>query len=59
LIPASPEDLKIPVPPSGMVTPMPGGLGSPQNGAATPEAGAGTKTPENNEELSIRMHDVV
>jgi hypothetical protein len=59
MIPASPEDIKIPVPPSGIVTPMPGGLGSPQDGAATPEAGSGTKTPENNEELAIRIHDVV
>lgn len=59
MIPASPMDLKSPIPPSGVVSPMPGGLGSPANGAATPEMGSGTKTPENNEELAIRIHDVV
>jgi hypothetical protein len=59
MIPASPEDIQIPVPPSGIVTPMPGGIGSPKNGAVTPETGSGTKTPENNDELAIRIHDVV
>lgn len=34
-IPASPEDLKIPVPPSGFVSPITG-LGTPQTGAGTP-----------------------
>ncbi|PGH14448.1 hypothetical protein AJ79_03091 [Helicocarpus griseus UAMH5409] len=44
IIPASPEDIKIPVPPSGVVSPMPGGLdggelprgGTPQSGLRTP-----------------------
>lgn len=35
IVPGSPEDLKIPVPPSGFVSPMTG-LGTPQNGAGTP-----------------------
>ena len=35
IVPASPEDLKIPVPPSGFVSPMTG-LGTPQNGPSTP-----------------------
>ncbi|KAL9121723.1 MAG: hypothetical protein Q9187_001717 [Circinaria calcarea] len=35
MIPPSPEDLQIPVPPSGVVTPM-NGLGTPQTGAGTP-----------------------
>ncbi len=38
LIPASPEDLKIPVPPSGVVSPMVG-LGTPANGGGTPRNG--------------------
>ena len=59
MIPASPQDIKTPVPPSGNLTPMPGGLGTPRNGVATPEKGSGAKTPENNEELAIRIHDVV
>lgn len=39
LIPASPEDLKIPVPPSGVVSPIQG-LGTPANGGGTPQNGA-------------------
>ncbi|KAI9881405.1 MAG: hypothetical protein M1830_003412 [Pleopsidium flavum] len=39
LIPASPEDLKIPVPPSGVVSPM-AGLGTPANGGGTPQNGS-------------------
>ncbi|EEH41358.2 6-phosphofructo-2-kinase [Paracoccidioides lutzii Pb01] len=50
IIPASPEDIKIPAPPSGVVSPMPGGLdgtssagpprgGTPQNGLKTPQDG--------------------
>jgi len=35
IIPASPEDIKIPVPPSGMVSPF-SGLGSPRVGAQSP-----------------------
>lgn len=38
LIPASPEDLKIPVPPSGVVSPMVE-LGTPANGGGTPQNG--------------------
>ncbi len=41
LIPASPEDLKIPVPPSGVVSPM-AGLGTPVNGGGTPQNGIST-----------------
>lgn len=41
MIPASPEDLKIPVPPSGMVSPMTG-LGTPQDGRSTPLNGVRT-----------------
>ncbi|KAJ9627711.1 hypothetical protein H2203_002923 [Taxawa tesnikishii (nom. ined.)] len=40
LIPGSPEDLKIPVPPSGAITPF-SGLGTPAGGQGTP-AGAGS-----------------
>ncbi|KAI4133326.1 MAG: hypothetical protein LQ347_002218 [Umbilicaria vellea] len=36
IIPGSPEDIKIPVPPSGVVTPMPS-LNSPATGPATPQ----------------------
>ena len=35
IIPGSPEDIRIPVPPSGVVSPMPG-LGSPATGPGTP-----------------------
>ncbi len=63
IIPASPEGIKAPAPPSGFVTPIPGGMGS---GLAsplkpgTPEPPAsGYKTPEDSENLSLRMHDVV
>ena len=41
LNPASPEDLKIPVPPSGVVSPM-AGLGTPAHGGGTPENGVST-----------------
>lgn len=45
LVPGSPEDLQIPVPPSGAVTPW-SGLGTP-TGAATPELrGAPTSSPK-------------
>ena len=40
-VPASPEDIRIPVPPSGMVTPM-NGLGSPLLGASSPNTGSGS-----------------
>ncbi|KJX99203.1 6-phosphofructo-2-kinase/fructose-2,6-bisphosphatase like protein [Zymoseptoria brevis] len=36
LVPGSPEDLKIPVPPSGAVSPF-SGVGTPANGSNTPE----------------------
>lgn len=36
IVPGSPEDISIPVPPSGVPSPFPGGLGTPA-GAATPE----------------------
>ena len=63
IIPHSPEGLKIPAPPSGWATPMPG-LGSPAlRGQNTPERGdrtpVGYKTPEDAGELSLRIHDVV
>ena len=41
LIPSSPEDIKIPVPPSGAVSPMTG-LGTPQMGAGTPKSRSAT-----------------
>ncbi|RMJ26729.1 6-phosphofructo-2-kinase [Aspergillus sp. HF37] len=56
IIPASPEDIKIPVPPSGMTTPLP--LGSPQDGAATPQSGL--RTPREPERISQQhVEDVV
>lgn len=57
MIPASPEDIKIPVPPSGMVSPMPGGLGSPRSGALTPQSGS--RTPNDTDDVASRVHDVV
>ncbi|KAI1618045.1 elongator complex protein 2 [Exophiala viscosa] len=66
IIPASPEGIKAPAPPSGFVTPVPGlgsGIGSPRGGgrgSGTPEPQAsGVKTPEDAENLAVRMHDVV
>ena len=63
IIPASPEDLKIPVPPSGVVSPMQG-LGSPQEGQATPQSGfrtpSGIRTPREPERISQQhVEDVV
>ena len=40
LVPASPEDIRIPVPPSGSITPM--GLETPQIGTSSPRMVAGT-----------------
>lgn len=37
IVPGSPEDIKIPVPPSGAVSPF--------SGIGTPQAGSGTATP--------------
>jgi len=66
MVPASPEGIKAPAPPSGFVTPVPGlgsGIASPLgvgSGRGTPEpTGSGYKTPEDSENLAVRMHDVV
>lgn len=61
IIPASPEGIKAPAPPSGFVTPVPGlgsGLASPDD-PGTPDPNKGRKTPQDAEDLSIRIHDVV
>ncbi|KAJ5099154.1 hypothetical protein N7532_006155 [Penicillium argentinense] len=63
IIPASPEDLKIPVPPSGGVSPAQG-LGSPQDGNATPtgisRTPSGIRTPREPERISQQhVEDVV
>ncbi|KAJ5545366.1 hypothetical protein N7461_007670 [Penicillium sp. DV-2018c] len=62
IIPDSPEDLKIPVPPSGVISPMQG-LGSPE-GQATPQSGhrtpSGIRTPREPERISQQhVEDVV
>ncbi|RMZ83792.1 hypothetical protein DV738_g999, partial [Chaetothyriales sp. CBS 135597] len=62
IIASSPEGPKAPAPPSGLATPMPGlgsGFGSPEKMPGTPVLGSGYKTPEDAENLSVRMHDVV
>jgi hypothetical protein len=67
IIAASPEGPKAPAPPSGFTTPLPGlgsGFGSPEKMPGTPElpsldSKSGYKTPEDAEDLSVRMHDVV
>lgn len=59
IVPASPQDIKIPVPPSGIVTPLPGGLGSPKSGAVTPEIAAASKPHQDVDELHTRIHDVI
>ncbi|OJD15321.1 hypothetical protein AJ78_04405 [Emergomyces pasteurianus Ep9510] len=41
IIPASPEDLKIPVPPSGVVSPMPGGLDGNESGKTNGDGDGG------------------
>ncbi|CAI7583219.1 unnamed protein product [Penicillium pancosmium] len=63
IIPASPEDLKIPVPPSGVVSPIQG-LGSPPDGQGTPQSGfrtpSGIRTPREPERISQQhVEDVV
>lgn len=63
IVPASPEDLKIPVPPSGAVSPMQG-LNSPTGGANTPQSGlrtpSGIRTPREPERiLQEHVEDVV
>lgn len=35
MVPASPEDIKIPVPPSGSVSPFPDGIGTPKHSVST------------------------
>ncbi len=58
LVPGSPEDIRIPVPPSGVVSPM-AGLGTPQNGAGTPQNGVRTpQEPVDKERLSIGNIDL-
>ncbi|KAJ9301445.1 hypothetical protein DTO271G3_1580 [Paecilomyces variotii] len=58
IIPASPEDIKIPVPPSGVASPMPGGIGSPQDGLSSPASGL--RTPREPERISQQqVEDVV
>ncbi|KAK5678024.1 hypothetical protein LTS12_029423 [Elasticomyces elasticus] len=59
IIPGSPEDLKIPVPPSGVTTPLPGGgLGSPQDGLSTPQSGI--RSPREPERITQQhVEDVV
>jgi hypothetical protein len=64
MIPSSPEGPKAPAPPSGWNTPLPGlgsGIASPDGAPGTPEPQPrdGYKTPEDAENLSLRMHDVV
>ena len=44
IIPPSPQDIQIPVPPSGVVSPM-NGLGTPQTGAGTPRLESITPAP--------------
>ena len=43
IIPGSPEDIKIPVPPSGVVSPM-NGLGTPRTGSGTPQPGVDSRS---------------
>jgi 6-phosphofructo-2-kinase/fructose-2,6-biphosphatase 4 len=52
LVPSSPEDIRIPVPPSGAVTPF-SGLGTPAVGSGTPNAGTGTQTPVSSTEGGV------
>jgi len=58
IIPASPEGIQIPVPPSGYASPMTGGIGTPQEGMGTPRGGQ--RTPLEPERLSQQqVEDVV
>ncbi|GAB1215054.1 hypothetical protein ATERTT37_004237 [Aspergillus terreus] len=58
IIPGSPQDIKIPVPPSGVNTPLMGGLGSPKEGFSTPQSGL--RTPREPERISQQhVEDVV
>lgn len=57
IIPGSPEDIKIPVPPSGAVSPMPGSE-SPLVSGGTPQSGF--RTPRDPERISqLHVEDVV
>ncbi|KAL5337089.1 6-phosphofructo-2-kinase-domain-containing protein [Aspergillus crustosus] len=58
IIPGSPEDIKIPVPPSGFNTPSVQGIGSPNDGVSTPQGGI--RTPREPERISQQhVEDVV
>ncbi|KAJ0414553.1 6-phosphofructo-2-kinase-domain-containing protein [Aspergillus carlsbadensis] len=58
IIPGSPEDIKIPVPPSGLSSPSVQGIGTPRDGISTPQAG--TRTPREPERISQQhVEDVV
>ncbi|PYH48285.1 6PF2K-domain-containing protein [Aspergillus saccharolyticus JOP 1030-1] len=50
IVPGSPQDIKIPVPPSGVTTPLAGELGSPREGLSTPQSGL--RTPREPERIS-------
>lgn len=47
MVPGSPEDIKIPVPPSGAVSPF--------SGIGTPQAGSGTATPQLNQPQPLNL----
>ncbi|THC90210.1 hypothetical protein EYZ11_010324 [Aspergillus tanneri] len=58
IIPGSPEDIKIPVPPSEVPTPLVGGIGTPKEGFSTPQSGL--RTPREPERISQQhVEDVV
>lgn len=58
IIPGSPEDIKIPVPPSGAVSPMPGGSVGSLTRGGTPQSGI--RTPRDPERISqLHVEDVV
>ncbi|EER29031.1 6-phosphofructo-2-kinase/fructose-2,6-bisphosphatase, putative [Coccidioides posadasii C735 delta SOWgp] len=58
IIPGSPEDIKIPVPPSGTVSPMPDGSIGALTRGGTPQSGL--RTPRNPERISqLHVEDVV
>jgi 6-phosphofructo-2-kinase/fructose-2,6-biphosphatase 4 len=44
MVPGSPEDIQMPVPPSGAVSPL---------GISTPQAGSGTATPNSTQPLNL------
>ncbi|OJJ97366.1 hypothetical protein ASPACDRAFT_46219 [Aspergillus aculeatus ATCC 16872] len=58
IVPGSPQDIKIPVPPSGVTTPLAADLGSPREGLSTPQSGL--RTPREPERISQQhVEDVV